>query len=483
MKNTGTDKFLKLTKTAGTLFLALLLTLLIASGCAMLNGDDAVVTTAPTYTISGTVISPVTKAPAAGVTCSLSLDGTAAVSAAADVSKTATTDQNGVYTFTGVPSGKYKIKSAGNGLIAMTTKFSVNSNTEHTIMQPAASEWTKLAGDANPYDQSKAYLTVHSDAYPQRSIGTEDAGVIVELKKTGATSENQLVAYEAKGHFNSNGSVDWTATQTYDNGMTIFKGVTPNQAHTVTAQKAGFTFASVTDAAAAPGEITNLILAGAPVPEVKGFPVTIINNSGYKTEEVYLAIIGQDKSGNHYYFDKGANEMKIITGDPTGSKFNFSFSTLKAIDTKTFQYTHPFDRTIGCKVYLSFKNPAKTSGGLTFGVNNNNAVSGLAEPSAANENYDKYTIFDKFELTCNGTSVIFNTTTVDFIAIGIKFKFNIDNIEKGFNITSNQELFDPFLARKDGWEKAVVKDAKGNIMRVLAPNQAENSKNEFGSLE
>jgi len=457
MKNMETDKFVKFTKTAVPLFFALLLTLLIASGCAMMNGDDAVVTTAPTYTISGTVISPVTKAPAAGVTCSLSLDGTAGISAAADVSKTATTDQKGAYTFTGVPSGKYKIKSAGNGLIAMTTRFSVNSNTEHTIMQPAASEWTKLAGDANPYDPSKTYLTVHTDAYPERSIGTEDAGITVDIKKNGAAGGTQLAAYEAKGHYASDGSVDWTAAQTYDNGMTLFKGIVSNQAHTVTAQKEGFNFESVTDASAAPGEITHLILKGTPV--VDGFPVTIVNNSGYKTSEIYLAVTGQDSSGNYYYYDPQTKDMKIGTSDATGANWCFPFTSLESTVENQFAYNHPFKNMFGGRVWIFFNKKG------VFGVNDNDAKK-MVQPSHTGGYID--TIFDKVELTCNGTTVTSNTTIVDFLGIAFKLKSS-GGSEKGFSVASNDEIANAFLARTDDWKNCVVKDGKGNIIRVICP--------------
>ena len=456
MKKTGTDKFVKFAKTAGSLFFALLLTLVIASGCGMLN-DDTVVPATPSYTISGTIISPVTKAPLAGVTCMLSLDGATGISAA-------TTDQNGAYTFTGVPSGKYKIKTAGTNLIAMTTKFSVDSNTEHTIMQISNTEWTKLAGETNPYDPSKAYITVHSDAYPPRSIGTEDAGVTIDLKKNDVTTGNQITAYEAKGHYTVNGSVDWTAAATYDNGMTFFKGVASNQAHTITAQKTGFNFESVTDTAAAPGEITHIILKGTPV--VDGFPVTIVNNSGYKTSEIYLAVTGQDSSGNYYYYDPKTKDMKIGTSDATGANWCFPFTSLESTVENQFAYTHPFKNMFGGRVWIFFNNKG------TFGVNKAGAAYDaklMIQPSHTGT--DKNTIFDKIELTCNGSLVTLNTTLVDYLSIGFKLKFNSDGIEKGFNVTNNDEISKAFSTRTDGWKNCVITDSKGNVMRVLAPKE------------
>jgi len=437
----------------GMLFSLLFLSLFIASGCSMFT-DDTFVAIPQIYTISGTVISPVTNSPISGVACVLSSDATAGITAAASVSMAAVTDQKGSYTFTGIQQGKYKIKSFGTGLITTTTRFSVNSNTEHTIMQIAGSEWTKLAGEANPYDPAKAYITVHSDVYPQRSVGIEDAGVTVDLKKNGDTA---LTAYEAKGHYNASGVLDWTAVTTYNNGMTFFKNVAPNTAHTIMAQKEGVTFESVTDATAAPGEITHIILKGTPV--VDGFPVTIVNNSGYKTSEIYLAITGQDSNGNYYYYDPQTKDMKIGTSDAAGANWCFPFTSLESTVENQFAYNHPFKNMFGGRVWIFFNKKG------VFGVNDNDAKK-MVQPSHTGDYLN--TIFDKVELTCNGTTVTSNTTIVDFLSIAFKLKSS-GGSEKGFSVTSNDEIANVFLARTDDWKNCVVKDGKGNIIRVVCP--------------
>lgn len=469
MKNFKTP-FTKSFKFAGTLLCLSLLVSLFVSGCALNDDDDSGVKagTQPTYTVQGTVLNPVTKAPLSGIVCTLSPDGASAGAPSLAVSTQSTiTGANGAYIFYGVPAGDYKLRTTADGLVPMTTHFKVDSNVQTTLQQLSTIEWTQLLGTGYSYDPSKAYVMVHSDIPPN----SDDSGIMVNLTANSSTNETNL-AYEAKGHMNDTGIIDWASTSTYFNGITFFHGLVSGAIHTVTAVKSGLTFESINDVPAVAGEITHVILKGAT--EIEGFPVTIVNNSSvYKTEEIYLAIIGQDKSGNHYYFDNEEyKKMRIVTDNPAGDKFCFPISNIKAIGPNTFQYIHPFENTISCRVYVFFKNKGH------FKVNNNNAKTGLAEPSHMNE--DKYTIFDKFELTCDGSLVYLNTTVVDFIGIGFTLKFDNDGVEKGFNVACNDELAAPFLSRTDSWKDAVIKDANGNIMRVLSPNQIENA---FGSLD
>lgn len=431
------------------------------SGCDMLGGDssDGTAVTAQ-YSISGTILSPLTNAPLSGVACTLSSDASAGVSAFIDpvsYSKTAVTDANGAYSFAGVPAGKYKLASSGTGLVPTTTKFSVDSDTKQLIKQISKNEWSQLAGNDNPYDPNKAYITVHTDAYPPLSAGTEDGGVTVELKRSAATNENQPAAYEAKGHFAADGTIDWAATKTYDSGLTFFKGVAANQPHTITAQKSGYTFETATDAMASPGEVANVILKGASIPD--GFPVTIINNSGYKTSEIYLAVIGQDSSANYYYYDPKTKDMKIGTSDTAGTNWCFPFTSLESTVENQFVYNHPFKNMIGGRVWVFFNQKG------VFGVNNNDARQ-MVQPSHLGSFQN--TIFDKIELTCDGTNVTSNTTIVDFLSIAFKLK-SANGGEKGFNVATNDEIANVFLARTDDWKNCVVKDGKGNIIRVLCP--------------
>lgn len=463
---------LKLTLAIMAIFSILPGFLFVISGCgSLLNGDNSA-TIIPTYTINGTIISPGTKAPLANIICDLIPDMTAEISSKAPALKSpsffssrTTTDQNGNYSFTGIYAGKYRLITSGTGVIPISTSFQITSDTQHSIAQFTQAEWKNLTG--SDYDPAKAYITVYSDAYPFLSHGGEDESIAVELKKSGSTA----AAYDARGNSNpETGVIDWTAAKTSDNGMTFFKGAALGQAHSITAEKAGYNFESAGNVVASAGEITHVILKGTPV--VDGFPVTLVNNSGYKTEEIYLAVIGQDQSGNYYYLDqKGTKDMVSAAANPTGEKFCFSLSDLDSTKENTFQYIHPFKNMYGGRLWMFFK----TKG--VFGIADGDTKK-LIQPDHMG-NY-KNVIFDKIELTCNGSLVTLNTTLVDYLSIGFKLKFNSDNKEKGFNIVNNKDIPDAFEKITDAdWKNCVIKDDSQKFMRVMAPKQIDSLSNYF----
>lgn len=340
IKKSFADSF----KFTGALLCVSLIVSLFISGCG-LNDDYSGIAAGlqPSYTVQGTIINPVTKAPLSGIVCTLSPDGTSAGAPSLAVSTQSTiTGPTGLYIFYGVPAGDYKLKTNADSLISMTTHFKVDSNLQTTLHQFSTSEWTQILGAGHSYDPAKAYVMVHSDALHS----PDDSGITVNLTANSSTNETSLT-YAAKGHMSETGIIDWASVSTHINGLTFFHGLIPGAAHTITAVKNGYTFESVNDAPTAAGEITHIILKGTAT--VDGFPVTIVNNSTvYKTEEIYLAIIGQDKSGNHYYFDNGSEykKMRIITDNPAGDKFCFPASDIKAIGPNKFQYIHPFENTI-----------------------------------------------------------------------------------------------------------------------------------------
>lgn len=442
---------------------------MVTTGCLDDDSSSGSAFSTPLYALSGTIVSPVTNAPLSGITCTLAADEAGAVSSSpgagtsafiGSLTQTAVTDANGAYSFSGVKAGKYKIISSGANLVPMTTKFSVKSDTKQVIRQVSKDEWPKLAGNGVPYDPAKAYITVHTDAYPMLSEGGEDSGVTVELKKN---TQSPDAPYEARGHVTVGGTVDWTASKTFDNGLTFFKGVAPDQPHTITAQKDGYSFESASDAMAAAGEITHYILAGALPPN--GFPVTVVNNSGYATSEIFVAITGQNKAGEYYYYDPAVKDMVIGTTDSGGTKWSFPIDKLdKATLENQFVYFHPFNNMFGGRIWIFLKKAG------IFGVNKN--AGGNYDAKLMVQPDDKTTfkdvIFDKVELTCDGTNVTSNTTIVDYLSIAFNLKPAAGN-EKGFSLTSNDEIANAFIARGGDWAKCVYKDGKGNIIRVISP--------------
>jgi len=409
------------------------------------------------YELKGVITSPLTRLPLSGINCIL-ISSPEAGGEPYDIYKTAVTGPDGSYFFGGLKAGRYKMASFADGYIPCETLFSVDSDERHSLTQISKAEWTAVFGPARPFDPAKAYIRVTADVFPQLA-GTEDSGVQISVSKNGDTSSAQ--PYEARGHQKTDGTIDWNASATYDTGTALFYGVTPNQSHTVSAGKQGHEFASASDVTPSPGVLTTHILAGNAA--VDGFAVTIENNTlAYKAENIYLAVTGKDGGGAFHYFDINKKDMVNILDPNAAANFCFSLSSIATVENGVtkYRYTQPFRCMISGKSYIFLGKPGH------IGVDK--IAKSLSEPSADNETLDKYTIFDKYELTCDG-QVTLNTTVVDFLGIAFKLKFNSDGVDRGFEVISNDDIANEFLKRTDDWKKCVIKDAKGNIMRVSAP--------------
>lgn len=415
------------------------------------NGADAL------YEVKGAIKSPVSRLPLSGINCVLTSAPEGGMSGAG-VYKTAVTGADGSYSFVGVGPGRYKIASYAEGYIPAVTIFTVDSNERHSLTQISQKEWTLYFGPGRPFDPARAYISVITDVFPLLA-GPEDASVEVSLSKTGAGTA--FTAYEARGHQTASGTIDWNAPATYDSGVTIFYGVAPEQDHSISAGKQGHEFASASGVSAAPGVITTQILAGNAA--VDGFSVSIENNTQvYKAENIYLAVTGKDDHGKFYYFDINKKDMVNILDTNAAANFCFSLSSIATIENGVtkYRYTQPFKCMISGKSYIFL--------GKKGHIGVDKIANSLQEPSADNPDLDRNTIFDKYELTCDG-QVTLNTTVVDFLGIAFKLKFNSDGADRGFEVASNDDVANEFLKRTDNWKDCVIKDAKGNIMRVSAP--------------
>jgi len=430
------------------------------SGCVFDESDESTGGAAGAdglYEVRGVITSPVSRLALSGINCIL-ISVPDAGSEPGDIYKTSVTGPDGSYCFSGLKAGRYKMASFADGYIPCETLFTVDSNERHSLTQVSKAEWTTVFGPARPFDPAKAYIRVTADVFPQLA-GPEDAGVQISISKNAGAASAQ--AYEARGHQKADGTIDWNATATYDTGMALFYGVTPNQPHTVSAGKQGHEFASASDVTPSPGVLTTHILAGNAI--VDGFPVTIENNTvNYSAGNVYLAVTGKDSTGAFYYFDINKKDMVNILDANAAANFCFSLSSIATVENgiTRYKYTQPFKCMISGKSYIFLGKPGH------IGVDK--TAKALSEPSADNPTLDKFTIFDKYELTCDG-KVTLNTTVVDFLGIAFKLRFNSDNADRGFEVLSNDDIAKEFLKRTDDWKNCVIKDGKGNIMRVIAP--------------
>ncbi|HPZ09549.1 MAG TPA: carboxypeptidase-like regulatory domain-containing protein [Candidatus Eremiobacteraeota bacterium] len=240
------------------------------NNCGSDSTVQPVITPTPsTYTVNG-VITNSQSQPVGGVNCALSNYGTSITESAI---YTTQTDSNGNYSFSGIPSGRYKLVISKDGYVKINTIFSPSDltsvkNTLNIIMI-SINEWPSVMG-SYPYDPAKGYIMVSTRDYEVNPSGdarndemsghdASNAGVSVEVisNKDGAP-----VAYGDKGCLHGNGTVDWNAEVTYEKGITHFYNVKIGETCTVSAQKTDHEFLTETDAVAVAGEMNHYILVG-----------------------------------------------------------------------------------------------------------------------------------------------------------------------------------------------------------------------------
>jgi len=207
-----------------------------------------------TYTVKGVITNP-QSLPIGGVNCAISSYSTSITESAI---YTTQTDSNGNYSFSGIPSGRYKLVTSKDGYVKVNTIFYPSDltsvkNTLNIIMI-SINEWPSVMG-SYPYNPNTGYVMVSTGSY---EVNPSLAGISVEMisNKDGAPS-----VYEDKGFLKNDGTVDWPAEVTYDRGIANFHNVKTGETCTITARKnTEFQTKTETDAVAVAGEINHYIL-------------------------------------------------------------------------------------------------------------------------------------------------------------------------------------------------------------------------------
>ena len=160
-------------------FLAIFLVTVTASGCgggstdsSYYGGGDGGGSAAQGYSVSGTLRDSITNNPVQGAVCSLlqTKDGNIIeeflkTPKETVTAGTATTDQYGQYSFTGVPSGTYTLKFTKTDYVTLEVEdLSVTQDTtgiDRQVVQ--TSQWTQMTGAGYPYDTTMNYLIVQAE--------------------------------------------------------------------------------------------------------------------------------------------------------------------------------------------------------------------------------------------------------------------------------------------------------------------------------
>ena len=228
------------------------------TGTAYWGGDSGAA--AQGYSVSGALRDAMAGTPGQGATCTLLqtkggnlLKDLLGMPKETTTVSTATTDQSGLYRFTGVTAGTYTISFSKTDYVTSEMgNFAVSAdvtNPDSTMLQ--ASQWSQMAGAAHPYDSQKYCITV--TAAPA-SKGTGLSGVTASI----TPSDGVQIGYLTDS---SPAVIDWSATSTYSNGRIFFYNLTPGVTYTITFSIAGYS-------------INPLVLSNAAVAVIYTYQVT-----------------------------------------------------------------------------------------------------------------------------------------------------------------------------------------------------------------
>lgn len=174
--------------------------------------------------------------------------------------------------------------------------------------------------------------------------------------------------------------------------------------------------------------------------------VTFVNNSGIASNQIHVALRGQDSAGVERNLDLTKTPAEFLSSTDSAAAPDVTLDTLIAAGPVTI--------------------PSVVSARIYFGIDKlvANELANFTAPGAADG-----MIYDKVELTVKSTGNVVNLTQVDYFALPLKLAVGAET--RGFNdgITRQQVLDAYEAALSGGWEKVVLRDAAGNRLRILNP--------------
>lgn len=201
------------------------------------------------------------------------------------------------------------------------------------------------------------------------------------------------------------------------------------------------------------------------------YPIKIVNNANNATvKNIYSVIKGINPDTGRQCFvelhpDGTPGRCVDITLQTDSKAFAYNFKDFK-------DYTFHIPNLISGRMYVSINNKL-TMPIVVDAVGN----LGIADPSPYNTSDPSYnTFFDKIEFTYIGNATWTNPTAVDFFALPLIIQQNGHT----YGITKARKtvlssIADAFhKAPNQAWQKLVVKNHNGDVLRVLAPGRDDN---------
>ena len=231
------------------------------SGTAYYGGGDSGGTTQG-YAVSGTFRDATNTQPVQGATCTLTqtrggsfIEDFMTVPKETVTVNSTTTDQNGQYSFTGVPSGTYTMQITKSGYVTISVdNLVVNGDiTGLSQSSPQVTQWNAITGTGCPYDAAKTYMIVTA------ALPGKDASRTAGISATITPNTGVQTGYMTDA---TPSVVDWNATATYNNGQVFFGNLSPGTQYTITFTYLGTAYSVLAQSGTAPAYTITLTSPG-----------------------------------------------------------------------------------------------------------------------------------------------------------------------------------------------------------------------------
>jgi|GEM_PF-3397507 len=193
--------------------------------------------------------------------------------------------------------------------------------------------------------------------------------------------------------------------------------------------------------------------------------MTIVNNSGYPDEAVYLTQWGNPNDFHYNPFCKSAISVEYDQNG-YGNYYSYPLVGLTKVAANTYTFPCPVDNMESSRVNISLGGP------LLVG-RNGGAINSLSTPSPITTTYP----FDFYEADISQDDedvywIDFNLSNVDFFSLALKLAFTASGSTTTFGFADNTRanVIQAITARP-AYSPGILKNSMGTSIRVLAPKQ------------
>ncbi|MDQ7826355.1 MAG: carboxypeptidase regulatory-like domain-containing protein [Candidatus Eremiobacteraeota bacterium] len=156
-----------------------------------------------------------------------------------------TTDSSGNFSFSNITAGDYILRFSSSGYVPLNKYLNIQGNVSQYTSICKITDWNTLMGSSHPYDASSGYFLVN--VWTIQSQMLQGAVVI-------CTPGGTAMAYVTSG---TPPTLDWSGTSTTQGGSAFIYKVSTTQTYSLTAQKTGYTFGSISGIVPIAGEISD----------------------------------------------------------------------------------------------------------------------------------------------------------------------------------------------------------------------------------